>query len=71
MQVILADENWAKFEGVFEPKNMFRSYMENVRRIFGGYAANPNQDLIKSQGNEYLKKNFPKLDYIKQATFLK
>jgi len=33
MQVILADENWSKFEGVFEPKNMFRSYMENVRKI--------------------------------------
>ncbi|MGA9397385.1 MAG: DUF4268 domain-containing protein [Anaerolineaceae bacterium] len=33
MQVILADENWSKFEGAFEPKNMFRSYMENVRKI--------------------------------------
>ncbi|MBN2257757.1 MAG: DUF4268 domain-containing protein, partial [Anaerolineaceae bacterium] len=33
MQVILTDENWSKFEGAFEPKTMFRSYMENVRKI--------------------------------------
>jgi CBS domain-containing protein len=33
VQVIQAEENWAKFEGAFEPRSMFRSYMENVRKI--------------------------------------
>ena len=30
----------------------------------------PQQDRIQSQGNEYLKKDFPKLDYLKRATLV-
>jgi peptidyl-prolyl cis-trans isomerase A (cyclophilin A) len=31
----------------------------------------PDQQMIQMQGNDYLKKNFPDLDYIKSATIVK
>jgi peptidyl-prolyl cis-trans isomerase A (cyclophilin A) len=42
--------------------------MNIVDKIYSGAAQNPNQGLIQSQGNAYLTKSFPKLDYIKKAT---
>ncbi|HYL27876.1 MAG TPA: peptidylprolyl isomerase [Candidatus Nitrosotalea sp.] len=41
--------------------------MDAVERIYPGYGEAPNQDQIASQGNAYLKKEFPQLDYIKTA----
>ena len=42
--------------------------MEVVDKIYGLYGEKSNnQDQIESQGNAYLTKNFPKLDYIKTA----
>jgi peptidyl-prolyl cis-trans isomerase A (cyclophilin A) len=41
--------------------------MENVDRIYSGYGENPEQDAIRSNGNAYLEKQFPKLDFIKSA----
>ena len=41
--------------------------MDAVDRIYPGYGEEPNQDQIGSQGNAYLKKEFPQLDYIKTA----
>jgi peptidyl-prolyl cis-trans isomerase A (cyclophilin A) len=41
--------------------------MDAVDRIYPGYGEAPNQDQIASEGNAYLKKQFPQLDYIKTA----
>jgi len=44
--------------------------MNVVDKIYSGYGQDPNQQMIQTQGNEYLKKSFPKLDYIKKATIV-
>lgn len=39
-----------------------------VQRIYSGYGQEPNQNLIYAQGNSYLKKVFPLLDFITRAS---
>jgi peptidyl-prolyl cis-trans isomerase A (cyclophilin A) len=41
--------------------------MDVVDKIYPGYAEQPSQDLITSQGDAYISKNFPKIDKIKLA----
>jgi peptidyl-prolyl cis-trans isomerase A (cyclophilin A) len=49
------------------------SGMEVVDRFFSAYGegpprgTGPNQQLIETQGNAYLERSFPRLDYIKKA----
>ena len=41
--------------------------MKFVEAINAEYGQTPDQGLIQAQGNEYLNKEFPKMDYIKKA----
>jgi peptidyl-prolyl cis-trans isomerase A (cyclophilin A) len=43
------------------------SGMDFVDQIYAGDAENPQQDRIQKEGNAYLEKEFPRLDYIKTA----
>jgi len=55
----------------FAPFGKVISGMESVDKIYAGYGQQPDQQKIQSEGNAYLTKNFPKLDYIKKATIEK
>ena len=52
----------------FAPFGEVTAGMDLVDKINAQYAEQPNQGLITQQGNAYLTKSFPKLDYIKKAT---
>lgn len=45
--------------------------MKVVDKITSEYGQRPDQGRIQSSGNEYLKSNFPNLDYVKSARIVK
>jgi len=55
----------------FAPFGQVTSGMDVVEKINSQYAENPNQGRIQAEGNAYLTKEFPKLDFIKKATIAK
>jgi len=55
----------------FAPFGKVISGMEVVDKIYSGYGQTPEQPRIQTEGNAYLAKAFPKLDYIKKATIEK
>ena len=55
----------------FAPFGEVTQGMDIVEKITAEYGERPDQGSITSQGNAYLTKAFPKLDYIKAATIAK
>jgi peptidyl-prolyl cis-trans isomerase A (cyclophilin A) len=55
----------------FAPFGQVVSGMEIVDKINAEYREQPDQGLIQTQGNAYLTKAFPRLDYIKKASIEK
>ncbi len=51
----------------FAPIGRVTSGMDAVDKIYPGYGEAPDQGMIGDQGNAYLLKSFPRLDYIKTA----
>jgi peptidyl-prolyl cis-trans isomerase A (cyclophilin A) len=51
----------------FAPFGKVVSGMETVDQIYSGDRENPDQGRIQAEGNTYLEKEFPRLDYIKTA----
>ena len=45
--------------------------LENVDAIYGGYGDKPDQGKLHSDGEGYVKENFPKMDWIKKCQVLK
>ncbi|HEY3839407.1 MAG TPA: peptidylprolyl isomerase [Bryobacteraceae bacterium] len=54
----------------FAPFGRVIDGMTVVDQIFPGYGEQPQQPRIESEGNAYLEKEFPNLDYIKTATIV-
>ncbi|HUB50963.1 MAG TPA: peptidylprolyl isomerase [Terracidiphilus sp.] len=58
----------ARLDGMgFAPFGEVIDGMDVVDKIYPGYGEQPQQDLITSQGDAYIAKNFPKIDKIKFA----
>ena len=54
----------------FSPIGRVIEGMETVTAINDEYGEAPDQGRIQRQGNEYLQKEYPHLDYIKKATLI-
>lgn len=58
----------ANLDGMgFAPIGRVVDGMQAVSHIYAGYGEQPDQALIAAQGNAYLEKAFPRLDYIRTA----
>lgn len=59
----------------FTPIGQVVEGMENLRALYNGYGegapsgSGPNQGRVQMEGNAYLQKEFPLLDYVKTAAF--
>jgi peptidyl-prolyl cis-trans isomerase A (cyclophilin A) len=51
----------------FAPLGRVVSGMNHVDQIYSGYGERPDQSELRAEGNAYLQREFPELDYIKTA----
>jgi peptidyl-prolyl cis-trans isomerase A (cyclophilin A) len=71
-QVFINFRNNAGLDGQgFAPFGEIESGMEAVDKINAEHREDPEQGRIQAQGNAYLTKAFPRLDYVKKATIVK
>ena len=77
-QVFINFRNNSNLDGMgFAPFGEVTSGMDVVDKIHTGYGegaprgSGPDQGRVQAEGNAYLMKSFPKLDYIKSATIAK
>merc|ERR1712066_907685 len=54
----------------FAPFGKVISGMDVVDKIYSGHGQTPDQGQIQTAGNSHLKKQFPKLSYIKSARLI-
>jgi peptidyl-prolyl cis-trans isomerase A (cyclophilin A) len=67
-QLFINFGNNANLDGMmFSPIGEVRNGMSVVDSIYSGYGESPDQGRINAEGNAYLNKDFPKLDYIVTA----
>jgi peptidyl-prolyl cis-trans isomerase A (cyclophilin A) len=69
-QVFINFKDNAFLNDRFAPFGEIVSGMEAVDKINAEYREDPDQGLIQRQGNAYLMKSFPRLDYVKKATIV-
>ncbi len=74
-QVFINLVNNARLDGSgFAPFGEVVSGMDVVEKLYSGYGESypggngPRPDLIQTQGNAYLEKDFPRLDFIRKAS---
>jgi peptidyl-prolyl cis-trans isomerase A (cyclophilin A) len=71
-----SDRNAALDKDGFAPFGKVSKGMDVVDSLYNGYGegapsgAGPDQNRTQAEGNAYLEKSFPKLDYIKSATIV-
>ncbi len=70
-QVFINYRNNANLDATFMPFGEVTSGMAAVDKINAEYREQPEQGQIQANGNRYLNKEFPKLDFIKKATIEK
>ena len=63
----LDSQGFAPFAKVVEGMTV----VDQLYKGYGDGAGGPRQDLAQSQGNSYLRAQFPKLDFIKRASVVK
>lgn len=68
-QVFINFKDNSRLDGMgFAPFGEVVSGMEVVDQLYSGYGDGVAQNRIVAEGNEYLKKEFPDLDYVVEAT---
>lgn len=71
-QIYVNYGNNERLDGIgFSPFAFVETGMEHLDALFGGYGEGVDQDKLYAEGNAYLRKNFPKLDYMTSVTLLK